>query len=148
MRNDVWQRRSEIPCMADGVHQPFYTQSPRFTTVMSDSTAATSRLTLNLPTINLTNDMQQVRDFQENYVNFMEWSNTGEDMVTGNAIARNVVLQNGLSNKLKKKEVCFSFQICSSNFFCSHPTHFLHNMFSSITIFLLKKKGGIQTKGD
>jgi len=107
MRNDVWQRRSEIPCMADGVHQPFYTQSPRFTTVMSDSTAATSRLTLNLPTINLTNDMQQVRDFQENYVNFMEWSNTGEDMVTGNAIARNVVLQNGLSNKSKKKRFVF-----------------------------------------
>ena len=107
MRNDVWQRRSEIPCMADGVHQPFYTQSPQFTTVMSDSTAATSRLTLNLPTINLTNDMQQVRDFQENYVNFMEWSNTGEDMVTGNAIARNVVLQNGLSNKSKKKRFVF-----------------------------------------
>jgi len=51
--------------------------------------------------------MQQVRDFQENYVNFMEWSNTGEDMVTGNAIARNVVLQNGLSNKSKKKRFVF-----------------------------------------
>ena len=107
MRNDVWQRRSEIPCMADGVHKPFYTQSPRFTTVMSDSTAATSRLTLNLPTINLTNDMQKVRDFQENFVNFMEWNNTGEDMVTGPAIARNVVLQNGLSNKSKKKRFVF-----------------------------------------
>ena len=124
MRNDVWQRRSEIPCMADGVHKPFYTQSPRFTTVMSDSTAATSRLTLNLPTINLTNDMQQVRDFQENYVNFMEWSNTGEDMVTGNAIARNVVLQNGLSNKSKKKRGLFFFPNLFFKFSCSHPTHF------------------------
>ena len=119
MRNDVWQRRSEIPCMADGVHQPFYTQSPRFTTVMSDSTAATSRLTLNLPTINLTNDMQQVRDFQENYVNFMEWSNTGEDMVTGNAIARNVVLQNGLSNKSKKKRFVFLSKFVLQIFFAA-----------------------------
>jgi len=122
---DFSRRETTFPALSHNVYLPFYSPSPRTSSVMCRSTFTSTRLTLNLPTLPLSVPPSVLEERRNSTLSVLAWTQADEDEMSGSSLAKNPQLVWMLSNEKKNTPFFFLSQKPFFLFISFHPQLFL-----------------------